>query len=44
MLVSIEAITRQLYLAVLVVCLVGMHVVYSMGQERTHSRELVNGP
>jgi len=44
MLVSIEAITGQLYLAVLVVCLVGMHVVYSMGQERTHSRERVNGP
>jgi hypothetical protein len=44
MLVSIEAITGQLYLAVLVVGLVGMHVVYSMGQERTHRRELENGP
>jgi hypothetical protein len=44
MLVTIEAITGQLYLAVLVVRLLGMHVVYSMGQERTHSREPENGP
>jgi hypothetical protein len=38
MLVSMEAITGHLYLAVLVARLVGMHVVYYMGQERTHSR------
>jgi hypothetical protein len=44
MLVSIEAITGQLYLAMRVARLVGMHVVYSMGQERTHSREPENGP
>jgi hypothetical protein len=44
MLVSIEAIMGQLYPAVLVMRLVGMQVVYSMGQERTHSREPKNGP
>ena len=44
MLVTIETITGQMHLAVLVVRLVGMHVVYSMGQERTHSREPENGP
>jgi hypothetical protein len=44
MLVRIEAFTGQLYLAVLVARLVGVHVVYSMGQERNHSRVPENGP
>jgi hypothetical protein len=39
MLASIEAITGQLYLAVLVARLVGMHIVYSMGQEQARGRE-----
>jgi hypothetical protein len=38
MLASIEAITGQLYLAVLVARLVGMHIVYSMSQEQTRGR------
>jgi hypothetical protein len=39
MLASIEAITGQLYLAVLVARLVGMHIVSSMSQEQTRGRE-----
>lgn len=35
MLASIEAITGQLYLAVLVARLVGMHIVHSMGQNQS---------
>jgi hypothetical protein len=38
MLASIEAVTGQLYLAVLVARLVGMHIVHSMGQEQTPRR------
>jgi hypothetical protein len=39
MLASIEAITGQLYLAVLVARLVGMHIAQSMSQETTGRRE-----
>ena len=39
MLASIEAITGQLYLAVLVARLVGMHIVYSRGQEQPRDGE-----
>jgi hypothetical protein len=39
MLASIEAIAGQLYLAVLVARLVGMHIVYSTGQEQNDGRE-----
>jgi hypothetical protein len=39
MLASIEAITGQLYLAVLVARLVGMHIVDSTGQEPIRDRE-----
>ena len=43
MLASMEAITGQLYLAVLVARLVGMHIVYSMDHEQAHSREPGSG-
>jgi hypothetical protein len=43
MLASIEAITGQLYLAVLVARLVGMHIVHSMEQEQPRGRESGNG-
>jgi hypothetical protein len=39
MLASTEAIAGQLYLAVLVARLVGMHIVYSVDQEQTRGRE-----
>jgi hypothetical protein len=44
MLASMEAITGQLYLAVLVARLVGMHIVYSMDHEQARSREPGGGP
>jgi hypothetical protein len=44
MLASMEAITGQLYLAVLVARLVGMHIVYSMDHEQAHSGEPGRGP
>src|SRR5262249_49800773 len=43
MLASVEGLTGQLYLAVLVARLVGMHVAYSMAQEQARDRELGNG-
>lgn len=43
MLASIEAITGQLYLAVLVARLVGMHIVHSMDQQQTREREPGDG-
>jgi hypothetical protein len=39
MLASTEAITGQLYLAVLVARLVGMHIMYSVDQEQARGRE-----
>jgi hypothetical protein len=39
MLASIEAITGQLYLAVLVARLVGMHIVHSLDQDQARGRE-----
>jgi hypothetical protein len=39
MLASIEAITGQLYLAVLVARLVGMHIVHATNEEQARSRE-----
>jgi len=44
MLASMEAITGQLYLAVLVARLVGMHIVYSMDHEQVRSGEPASGP
>jgi hypothetical protein len=44
MLASMEAITGQLYLAVLVARLVGMYIVYSMDHGQVHSREPGSGP
>ena len=44
MLASMEAITGQLYLAVLVARLVGMHLVYSMDHEQARSGEPGSGP
>jgi hypothetical protein len=44
MLAAMEAITGQLYLAVLVARLVGMHIVYSMDHQQARSGESGSGP
>jgi hypothetical protein len=44
MLASLEAVTGQLFLAVLVARLVGMHIVYSLDKEQTRGREPGSGP
>jgi hypothetical protein len=44
MLASIEAITGQLYLAVLVARLVGMHIVHSLEQDQKQRSEHEEGP
>jgi hypothetical protein len=44
MLASVEAIMGQLYLAVLVARLVGMHIVYSMDHDQVRSHEPGTGP
>jgi voltage-gated potassium channel len=43
MLASVEAITGQLYLAVLVARLVGMHIVYSMARDQARGHEPRDG-